>query len=104
MSKLTLKANPAVVAVLLLVLLWPAAARSEEAWLAVFEQTCSKTSEAMTLSVAELNALIEKCGELQKIIETQDESTRKVYLKRLQMCRNLYAYMLEHKKGGQASK
>ena len=44
----------------------------------------------MTLSVQELNALLEKCAALQKIIETQEESVRKVYLKRLQLCRNLY--------------
>jgi len=30
-------------------------------------------------------------------IEAQDESTRKVYLRRLQMCRDLYQYVLENK-------
>ncbi|HBG08183.1 MAG: hypothetical protein A2075_18300 [Geobacteraceae bacterium GWC2_58_44] len=93
-----------VTALLLLVALLPATARSEEPWRAGFEQTCSKTGDAMTLSVAELNTLLEKCAALQKIIETQEESVRKVYLKRLQLCRNLYGYVLEYKKNEQASK
>lgn len=84
--------------------LLPVTARSEESWRADFEQTCSKTSDAMTLSLAELNTLLERCSSLQKIIETQEESVRKVYLKRLQLCRNLYAYMVEYKQNEQASK
>lgn len=89
---------------LLFLTLLPSTARSEESWRADFEQTCSKTSDAMTLSVAELNTLLERCSTLQKIIETQEESVRKVYLKRLQLCRNLYAYMVEYKQNEQASK
>lgn len=73
-------------------------ARCEESWRAAFEQTCSKTSQAMTLSTEELKTLLDKCDALQKIVETQEESVRKVYLKRLQLCRNLYSYMLEYKK------
>lgn len=99
----TLKARWALVP-LLLAALWCAPALGEEAWLADFEQICSQTGEAMNLSVAELNAKLARCAELQKVIETRDESVRKVYLKRLQLCRNLYAYVLEHKKGEQASK
>jgi C4-dicarboxylate-specific signal transduction histidine kinase len=76
---------------------------SEEAWRASFDETCSKTTEAMTLSVGELTGLLERCAVLQKIIESQEESVRKVYLKRLQLCRNLYAYVLDYKKGGGAT-
>jgi hypothetical protein len=86
----------------LLLCLFQGVARSDEPWLAEFEQTCSKTTDAMTLSVQELNALLERCGALQKIIETQEESVRRVYLKRLQMCRNLYAYVLDYRKSGTA--
>ena len=76
----------------------------EEAWRAKFEETCAKTSDAMSLSVNELNTLLENCTALEKVIESQDESVRKVYLKRLQLCRNLYAYVLEYKKNAQVSK
>jgi hypothetical protein len=103
MTTLTFKAK-AIVCALLLLALAPAVARGEEAWLADFEQTCSRTGEAMALSTAELKGKLDRCDELQKIIESREESVRKVYLKRLQLCRNLYAYVLEYKKGGQASK
>jgi len=85
-----------------LLCLFQGGARSEEPWRAEFEQACSKTTNAMTLSVQELNALLERCGALQKIIEAQEESVRKVYLKRLQLCRNLYAYVLDYRKSGTA--
>ena len=97
------KAKSVVLVALLLLLFAPGVARSEEPWRADFEQTCSKTSEAMTLSLPELNALMERCGALQKVIEVQDASVKKVYLKRLQLCRNLFAYMIDYKKGQGAS-
>lgn len=102
--KMPNRASRALLVSLLFLVLSPATGRGGESWRADFEQTCSKTGEAMNLSVAELNGKLERCDALQKIIETQDESVRKVFLKRLQLCRNLYAYVLEHKKGGQASK
>lgn len=68
-----------------------------EAWRAEFDQACEKTTDAMILSITELNSLIEKCARLEKIIETQDETVRKVYLKRLQMCRNMYLFALDAK-------
>ena len=104
MINLAPKAKIATMTALLFLTLLPVTSRSEESWRANFEQTCSKTSDAMTLSAAELNTLLERCGSLQKIIETQEESVRKVYLKRLQLCRNLYAYMVEYKQNEQASK
>ena len=71
----------------------------EEPWRADFEETCARTGTAMDLSVTELKLLIDKCATLEKLIEKSDESARKVYLKRLQMCRNLYAYVLDYKSG-----
>lgn len=81
-----------------------ASSQAEEAWKSEFEQTCSKTSDTMTLSVGDLKKLIDRCDALQKVIETQEESIRKVYLKRLQLCRNLYSYMLDYKSNAQTSK
>jgi hypothetical protein len=60
--------------------------------------------DSMALSADELKALIGRCERLQKIIEQQDETVRKVYLKRLQMCKNLYAYVLEGKSGEKLQK
>jgi len=76
----------------------------ENAWRMEFDETCSKTTDSMMLSVDELTTLIQKCDRLQKVIETEDETVRKVYLKRLQMCRNLYVFVLDTKKNEQKTK
>jgi len=44
-----------------------------------------------------LKNLIARCVKLEVQIEAQEESTRKVYLRRLQMCNDLYKYVLENK-------
>ena len=67
----------------------------EEAWRTDFDTVCAQSNEAMTLSVSELKTLIDKCDRLKKVIESQDETVRKVFLKRLQLCRNLYVFVLE---------
>ena len=73
------------------------AASGEEAWRTDFDAVCAQSNEAMALSVSELKTLIEKCDRLQKVIETQEETVRKVFLKRLQLCKNLYVFVLESK-------
>ncbi|QEM68716.1 hypothetical protein FO488_11490 [Geobacter sp. FeAm09] len=69
----------------------------DEVWRAEFEDACARTTDVMTLSANELQALIERCERLQKVIGQQEETVRRVYLKRLQMCKNLYVYILEAK-------
>ena len=69
----------------------------DEAWRLEFDDACAKTTDAMALSMDELKALVGRCERLQKIIDQQDETVRKVYLRRLQMCKDLYAYVLEAK-------
>ena len=68
-----------------------------DAWRTDFDAACAQSDDAMALSSNELKKLIEQCDRLQKIIEAQDETVRKVYLKRLQLCRNLYVFVLETK-------
>lgn len=67
-------------------------------WRVEFDETCANTSDAMALSMAELQGLIATCERLQKTMENLDESTRKVFLKRVFMCKNLYQYVLDAKK------
>lgn len=64
---------------------------------AEFDVICGKTDDAMSLSEAELKSLIEECEKLRPKIEALDESTKKVYLKRLKACQDLFAYVLESK-------
>jgi hypothetical protein len=73
------------------------AAYGEDAWRTDFDAACAQSNDAMALSMPELKKAIDQCDRLQKIIETQEETVRKVYLKRLQMCRNLYVFVLETK-------
>jgi hypothetical protein len=42
-----------------------------------------------------LKGLIERCEKLRPRIEKLDESAAKVYLKRLQMCKDLFVFVLE---------
>lgn len=88
---------------LLLALLFGEAA-AEESWRTGFDETCAMSNQAMTLSVKELKALIERCAVLEKAIMKEEESTRKVYLKRLQLCRNLYSYVLDYKMNSESAR
>lgn len=72
-------------------------AQAEEGWQAEFEAVCGKSDESMSMTRDELKALMARCDKLKPLIEAQEETTRKVYLKRLQMCRDLLAYVLEVK-------
>ncbi len=68
---------------------------AQDDWKAEFESICARTQDAMTISKDELKQLINRCDDLRPRIEKLDETQRKVYLKRLQMCRDLFAFVLE---------
>jgi len=72
---------------------------AEEAWKTEFADICSKTDDPMSLSKAEIQGLLERCDKLKIQIEKLEESTAKVYLRRLQMCRDLFAFALESTSG-----
>ena len=72
-----------------------ASSLAQEDWKAEFDEVCSKTTDAMALTKTEVKSLIERCDKLRPRIERLDESTAKVYLKRLKMCRDLYMFVLE---------
>lgn len=73
------------------------AAHAEEDWKKEFEAICSKTDEAMNASKEELQGLVARCDALKAVIEKLDGSTRKVYMRRLQSCRDLLAFVLASK-------
>lgn len=79
----------------LLVVLPGGIALPEEEWRPEFEAVCGKTDVSMTLSKEELRDLIARCEKLESRIGAEEESLRKVYLRRLKMCRDLFAYVLE---------
>lgn len=68
---------------------------AEDLWKQELMDICSKTDEAMTFSRDELKRLLQRGEKLKPRIEALEETPRKVYLKRLQMCMNLYSFMLD---------
>jgi hypothetical protein len=76
-----------------------AAASAQDDWKKEFEDICSKTDDSMSLTADELKSLVDRCDALKPRIEKLDESQRKVYLKRLQMCRDLLVFVIESKPG-----
>ena len=72
-------------------------AYGEEAWRTDFDASCAQSNDAMSLSIPEIKKLIERCEVLQKSIEKEEETVRKVFLKRLQLCKNFYIFVLESK-------
>ncbi|HIJ86255.1 MAG TPA: hypothetical protein HPP97_01065 [Desulfuromonadales bacterium] len=88
--------------ILIVALLLSAAPRrgvcADPPWRIEFDETCANTASAMDFSQAQLQTLITRCEKLQKAVEQLDESTRKVFLKRVLMCKNLYQFVLDTKK------
>jgi hypothetical protein len=77
--------------------LFPAnSAQAQDDWKAEFDDICSRTTDAMTLSPNEIKGLIARCEKLRPRIEKLDETAAKVYLKRLEMCKDLFVFVLEN--------
>jgi hypothetical protein len=97
------------VSVLACVLAWPrlsaqsqpqaqANAAEQQAFLREFDDICSRTQDAMLLTRDELKDLVRRCDALVPKLTKLDETRRKVYKRRLEQCRGLYAYVLDTKK------
>ena len=74
-----------------------ATAAAAENWQKGFEAVCAKTDDPMSLSPEELKDFLARLDKLLPAVEKLDDSTRRIYLKRIQSCRNLYAFVLEGK-------
>ena len=70
---------------------------AEETWKTTFDRTCGQTDNAADMTIEELKKAVASCDALKPQIEALEATPRKVYLKRLQMCRNLFVYLLEAK-------
>jgi hypothetical protein len=75
----------------------PGFAYGEDDWRQEFDDVCSRTQDAMAMTPQELQALVDRADRLLPRIERLDETQRKVFLKRLRMCRDLYQFVLEEK-------
>ena len=74
---------------------WLAVASADQDWRREFDEVCAKTQDAMALGVDELRSLVARCEKLKPELAKLDESSRKVFTKRLQACRDLYQFVLE---------
>jgi len=70
---------------------------AEELWRQELMEICSKAGETLSFSREELKMLLQRGEKLKPAIESLEETPRKVYLKRLQKCMNLYTFVLESK-------
>ncbi len=51
----------------------------------------------MSLLKDELKTLLQRGDKLRPVVDSLEETPRKIYLKRLQKCMNLYSFVLESK-------
>lgn len=72
-------------------------AYAAEEWREEFDYVCGKTDDTMDMKAEELKDLAARCDKLRPIIEGSESPQKKVLLKRLDMCRNLFLYMIEVK-------
>jgi len=90
-------------AALLTALLGPGAAGAQEQtdWRVEFEAVCATTDASLSLTAEELTDFVARCDKLAERIGAEEETVRKVYLRRLKMCRDLFAYVLESRGAGE---
>ena len=78
-------------------LLLAGVAWAEDDWKKEYELLCSQTDSAMSMSVEQLRNFVSRCDKIKPAIEALESSPRKVFLKRWQLCRDLYKYVLDSK-------
>lgn len=78
-----------------------ASAQEQADWKQEYADICAKTQNAMGLTAGDLRQYIARCEKLQERIDRLEgpkaETERKVYTKRLKMCKELYEFALGYK-------
>lgn len=72
-------------------------ATGERPWQEEFHAVCGDTNASLSLDRDGLRAVVGRCDRLGERLASEQESTRKVYSRRLQLCRDFYLFMLEKK-------
>jgi hypothetical protein len=75
-------------------------ALAADGWRGEFDEICAKTQDAMALSTEELRSLVARSSKLLVELERLEPTQRKVYVRRLEACRNLYQFVLDTRDKG----
>jgi hypothetical protein len=70
---------------------------AEDDWRKEFDAVCCQTDNAMSMSIEQLRDSVKRCEKIKPAIEGLEPSPRKVFLKRWQLCRDLFKYVLDSK-------
>ena len=80
---------------------FPTGSYAQQDWKQEYTTVCAETQNATNLSSEVLRDYVERCDKLQERIKKlegpQAETEKKVFTKRLKMCRGLYRYALDYK-------
>lgn len=76
---------------------------NDKAWRTEFDEICALVDGALDLSREELESLLFRCRVLEPRLQELPETPRKVFTRKLRMCRDLYQFMLEQKSAAGAS-
>lgn len=74
---------------------------AQDDWKQEYAAVCAKTQNAMILTPEELKSYIDRCdtllGHISKLEGPKAATEKKVYTKRVKMCRDLYDFALKYK-------
>ena len=74
---------------------------AQDDWKQEYSSVCAKTQNAMSLTPEVLKSYIDRCDKLLALINElegeQAATEKKVFTKRVKMCRELYQFALENK-------
>lgn len=72
----------------------------EESWKKQYNRLCGKSHEAVSMTEEDLASHIKQCDELLRTIDQSDYLRKKIYLFRIEKCRNFYQFLIDSKKDG----
>ena len=80
---------------------FPTASCAQQDWKQEYATVCAETQNATNLSSEVLREYVGRCDKLHERINelkaSEGESGKKVYTKRLKMCRDIYKFALDYK-------
>jgi len=73
---------------------------NEKSWMDEYNIICGDTQEAVQLPGEEIKTLIDKCDKLLNKIKAADNPRKKIFIFRIEKCRNFYQFIANSKKDG----